>query len=500
MRRSRRLIILLCVLALAAAATFAVSRYQEEQELISQSGEVVLEIPTDSVDSLSWEYEDNSLSFHRDDGWIYDGDEAFPVDGDKIEELLEPFAAMSAAFIIEEVEDLGQYGLDDPLCTIEIATGDGEYTILVGDYSALDYQRYISTGDGNVYLVADDPIEYYDAVLDDLMKHDEIPSFGGASKVEFSGDENYAIERDESGENTYREDDVYFTEVNGQIEPLDSSRVDTYLQLISTLELSDYATYNATDSELETYGLDEPELSVSIEYPVLDEEGEETGESEIFNISFSRAAADKSSPWDEEEEEDDGSSGTEETSEPSDEDAVAYLRVGDSQIIYVITYDTFKDLMSASYDDFRHTEVFPAEFDDVSAIYVTLEGNEYAITTWIEENEDEGQEESGTAAAGETEGEERVFYLDGEELDISGLESALTALSAISFTDEQPGDTLEIALTVMLDVEGSPQIDIELYRVDGENCLAVVDGESVSLVPRSSVVDLVEAVNAIVLS
>ena len=41
---------------------------------------------------------------------------------------------------------------------------------------------------------------------------------------------------------------------------------------------------------------------------------------------------------------------------------------------------------------------------------------------------------------------------------------------------------------------------IEFYRYDGNDCLAVVDGEAVSLVERSYVVDLVEAVNAIVLN
>ena len=53
--------------------------------------------------------------------------------------------------------------------------------------------------------------------------------------------------------------------------------------------------------------------------------------------------------------------------------------------------------------------------------------------------------------------------------------------------------------TVHLDNETHPQVEIAFYRYDGEQCLAVVDGQSVFLVPRSSVVDLVEAINAIVL-
>ena len=45
-----------------------------------------------------------------------------------------------------------------------------------------------------------------------------------------------------------------------------------------------------------------------------------------------------------------------------------------------------------------------------------------------------------------------------------------------------------------------PEIEIILYRYDGSNCLAVVDGQSVSLVPRASAMEVVESVQAIVLN
>lgn len=48
-------------------------------------------------------------------------------------------------------------------------------------------------------------------------------------------------------------------------------------------------------------------------------------------------------------------------------------------------------------------------------------------------------------------------------------------------------------MTVFLDNENYPQVTVALYRYDGEYCLAEVDGEPVSLVPRSQAVDLTEA-------
>lgn len=158
MNRYKKLYILVGVLVVACLVTFGVTRYESHKEKIQTSDEVVMELSTDSVTALSWEYDGQTLSFHKeDDTWTYDDDDAFPVDQDKIQERLDLFASFGVAFIIEDPEDLGQYGLSDPTCTIHISAEDQDYTILLGDYSTMDSQRYVSIGDGNVYLVQNDP-------------------------------------------------------------------------------------------------------------------------------------------------------------------------------------------------------------------------------------------------------------------------------------------------------------------------------------------------------
>lgn len=64
----------------------------------------------------------------------------------------------------------------------------------------------------------------------------------------------------------------------------------------------------------------------------------------------------------------------------------------------------------------------------------------------------------------------------------------------------ESGIIYEISLIVHLDNENMSEVSIELYRYDGDNCLAVADGVPTALVARSGVVDLVEAVHAIVLN
>lgn len=483
MKRKTRLIILCCVLAVAVGAAVGLSLYSEEAEQIAESGEVVFELPVDEVTALSWEYTDEegetvSLAFTNDGGWSYDGDAAFPVDGEALTELLDYFAAMPAAFVIEDVTDYGQYGLEEPLCTINITAGETKYEIALGDYSELDYQRYLSLGDGRAYLVNDDPMELYKITLDDLMLDDTIPAFVDVERVEFSGAENYVIERDENG-GSYRAGDVYYTE-NGEV--LDTDSVNDFVTYIAALGLEDYYTYDATEADLAETGLDEPELTVTIDYP---ESGEEDAEMLTFTISFSRSATDKLTDWDEvlaalEEESEDA----EETAEPKDEDAVAYLRVGESAIIYEIGYDTFKAIMACSYDDLRHTEIFPAEVEDVASLSVTLDGGTYEFTTTPPEG-------------AEAEDEGTQWYYEGEETGVTDISTALAALSASRFDGGGASGEEEISLRATL--ASGDEIALSLYRADGESCYAEVDGEGIGYVPRSQAVDLIEAVNAVVL-
>lgn len=461
MNRSKKLCVLLGVFTVACIATFAVTRMEERKEQIREAGEIILELPAESVQTLSWTYEDNTLSFHRDEAWLYDEDEDFPVSEEKIRELLAQFQSLGAAFIIEDVENFGQYGLDDPICTIKLSAEDQDYEVKLGDYSKMDAQRYVSIGDGNVYLVNHDPLDEYGAVLSDMIDHDETPSFDHVTQVQFAGNETYSITYQEDSADTYSDDDIYFAQQNGKALPLDTSKVENYLQSITNLDPTDYVTYNVTEEELETYGLDEPALTVTVDFTAEAEDGGEIADSFVLHISPDPEAA----------------GGTQDGEEA---EVPAYVRVGESQIVYQIPASSYKKLAAASCNDLRHSEVFWADFAAVQQLDVTLEGSSYTFTP-------------AEAGDGDT------WLYVGTEFDVVDLRAELKALLAEEFTDAQPTQQEEISLTVHLDDENFPQVQITLYRYDGEHCLAVVDGESVSLVERSAAVALIEAVHAIVL-
>ena len=480
MQKSKKLAIAASVLAGVCVLTFAVSNYQQKSEEIKESGETILSIAADDVTSLSWNYDADTLksetsstssdtylsdvsgtqefSFTKDDSWSYDADSEFPVSDEKIEELLSVFENFGAAFEIDNVEDYAQYGLDNPICTIKIATADNEYEITLGDISKMDSQRYISIGDGNVYLASVDPMDEFACTLKDVINGDKIPSFDTVSKITFTGDEDYSIDYDTEGVKSYNSSDVYFANVNGETIPLDSASVTSYLSTVSYMSLTDYVTYNATDEDIEKYGMNDPNLTISIDYKSADDDASGT-----FTISIARDPAE-----------------TGEITDDNVNDVTAYAMVDGSKIIYKISGSTYQSLMKASVDDLRHKELFTADTDEMTEITATIDGTDYTLTS------------KGS-------GDDKKWYYNDNEADISDFTTALTALSADSFTSEKVSDKEEISLSIKLNNDYASEMTITLYRYDGSNCLAYVNDKPLAFVSRQLAVDLIEALNAIVL-
>lgn len=285
------------------------------------------------------------------------------------------------------------------------------------------------------------------------------------TEIRVSGSENYRIVYKGDREDPNSAEDEWFAERGGTLRPLDRSRVDSYLWLIRSMSLDNYVTYCAAEEEVHSYGMDDPDLTV-----IIESAAEDGGEDEApvpFVVHISRDAETKAAMAAAEEDE--------ETEIPA-----GYVRIGDSPIIYKISADRYQELMAAAYDDLRHTEVFWGDFAEVRQMEISLDGDTCTLTS-------------------EGSGEERTWFYQGEELEIADIRTALESLTAAEFTDQRPAQRKEIGLTLHLDGGDSQKTQIELYRYNGEHCLAVVDGESVSLVDRDEVVALMEAVRAVIL-
>lgn len=79
------------------------------------------------------------------------------------------------------------------------------------------------------------------------------------------------------------------------------------------------------------------------------------------------------------------------------------------------------------------------------------------------------------------------------------LRTALCSMGASEFTDDAPTGQEEISVTLHLDNEDFPTFTLTLYRHNGSTCLASVDGSPIAYVQRTQAVDLIEAVNQVIL-
>lgn len=503
MAKLKKLCILLGVLAAVCIATIIVSNHEIKKEKIKNSDEVILEVPSDTVSSLSWTYDGNTLSFTKqDDTWSYDADPTLPVDPDKIDQLLKLFEEFGVSFVIEEPESLDQYGLDKPECTVSFTADGKDHTLKLGGFSTMDSERYVSIDDGNVYLVKTDPLDAFDKTADDFIKSDEVPELSSAEKISIGGSsvQAFDISYDADNELSYSDEDVYYC--GGT--PLDSESVSDYLNAVSSVSLDSCIDHSFTDDRLSDYGLDKPYLTVSISYDKTDENGKKTAET--GDISFAigidpkdtskLAASDGNTSGDKPQSassaasddsktgsnSDSGLAAPDETDADSTEDSIrAYIRFNDSKLVCSLSQDDFDRLTAAKLKDFSKKDLLPVSFDDVEGIDAELDGEHYTFT-----------------------GDRRLtggrdWRFDGESIDISDIQSAVEAASYDDISDTEATLKKEIGLSFKTTNKHHPVIGIDIYRYNGSDCIAVSDSGSSMLIPRSKVMALTEAIYAIVL-
>lgn len=449
MNKQKKLLVMLAALVLVSAVTVVVVRREETKEKIKNTPATILE--WSDISAVSWSYEGNSYAFEKTDGtWVYPEDTAFPVDQEKMEEILAQFEDLGAAFTIEEVEDYGQYGLEKPCCTVTLTQGEETRTLELGDYSKMDAQRYASLGDGNVYLLSHDPIEEFDTDLSGLIQQDQVPAFAEVEAITLTGDQT-GVFRKTQGQSLCQEDE-YFRDSDGG--PLDTDLTENYLYTLESLSLQDYVTYKATEEDLQNCYLDTPAQTVTVTY--RPEEGDTAQE---FTLHLGKAP-DKS----------------------EEEPGQAYARVGDSPILYKISESQYAALTACGYDDLRHQNLFTGDFALAQELTVTLEGST-RVFTYEKREEDE----------------EPAWYLGEEQVDLKDIQTALENLTAETFTQDAPRGKEELSLTVTLDREGEHTLKLTFYRQDGTTVLAQANGKTLCTLPRAQVVTLTESFNAILL-
>ena len=101
------ILLLICIVAWVSLTKWNKSQEQKKQEEEEASKVMVTDISTEDVKAFSYQYNNETLSFVKeDDTWYYEADKSIALDQDAVETLVTTAAQFTADQEIRDYEDL----------------------------------------------------------------------------------------------------------------------------------------------------------------------------------------------------------------------------------------------------------------------------------------------------------------------------------------------------------------------------------------------------------
>lgn len=465
MKRQKRLIVLSGVLVVCVAGAVVISRIDFEEKMTGTETTIV-DVDSADITKLSWNYEDEVSFTREDDEWKYGSDDKMAVDQELLDEIAENLSNITSDKMVEEVQSLGVYGLSEPQYNITVETEDETYEIAVGDETFSDGEVYISIGDDYVYLTDAGLIDDISYSLLDCVQKEEIPEMESISSVSVNNEDTLDIVYAEDSGYCYSDAYTYYLKDGESYQNLDNENTESMFTTMSEFAWEECVDYYAEDSELSSYGLDEPDAEVSIVYtPAEEEDDSENADSDEQTFSYEVGTA----------------------------DGAYYAKLTDSNIVYSISEDVYNAAVDAAYDELKPDEVVLLDWDTVDSVEIELDGNVYTID--IESNEDD--EYTYTFGDSEIEFQDVLDQLSDITIPEESTEDDET-----SVPEEEPAlsnNKTELSLTFHRNTEEYSTVEVVFYQYNGSYCIAALNGDELNYVDRSAVVNLKEAVNSVIL-
>lgn len=536
-----KMILAIAVLGLCCGAYVGVKSYvahQEEREAKEDeeenSSEIVFEASADEIRSVSFMIDKKEVVFEKeDDVWTKQDEKLFPVDQTTLDDAVSSLTNIESDRVLENAEDLEQYGLDEPSNTIRIVTGSSEEegadkteteetedkdtekaeskkdgseesrdtTLRIGDLNTASDQYYVSKDDdrNTVYLVDSSVVEPFTKELYDYAEGEAFPAVGDTSsinKITVTGEK-------EKSYTLKKEEDTGFWYIDG--EKADSSKASSLAAPLGSFAYDTFVDYDCED--LSKYGLNKPYAVIEVDYQeeAPEDESADIQESENDdNVSLddsndSNESAKDTATTDSEDTED-----QEEKEEHEPEmidkhlkitvgaeagDGNRYVCVNDSTEIYTVSGDSLSTYLDKTEADFWDMTVKYLTINNLDKLVVEYKNEKHTINVSRETSENED---------GETE-ETTTYLLDGSETDKTAFETFYNKLNNITgerrLTEERENKS-DPEMTVTYTTEDGDSM-VEYYSYD-TNYYAVTVENKTYLVNKMTVKSMLEAYEAVI--
>ena len=495
-----------CCGAYAGVKTYVAHQDQKESEEDSEESTTVFTASTDNIKSLDFMVDDTKTTFEKDDdSWVKKDETDFPVNQTTLDSAASAIASVDSDRVLEDVDDLSEYGLDSPSNTIKIVTKSDEEdgddittTLYVGDENSSTSQYYVRKDDDEktVYLIDSSCVEPFTKSLNDYAQMDDFPAISNTdtiTKISVDGDNSYELSKDE-------DTSTWSVKGSEDEEKADSATVSSLVSSFGSMAYSSLADYKCDDKS--KYGLDKPYATITVDYQeeVADDDTQDntTAPSEAADEDAS-SAEENSDDAKQDTESDDEDSSEEETKMADKQltilvgnktdDSNRYVMVNDSNEVYTMSTDSLSALTDKSEEDFWDMTVSYVSLNSLGSLKVNYQGSDYKVNVSRETSTDDDGNDTETV----------TYKLNGSDLDETTFTTFynklinMTAQKRLTDKYEPDGDA---ELTATFTEEDGDTQEVAYYSYDTNYYAAVVDNK-VYLVNKMNVKELFTAFESV---
>ena len=500
MKKSTKLVSAVVVLAVLGGVYVGLNTYVSKEEKTESSEEEskteVFSVKTDDIKSLEFIVDKKEVTFEKkDDSWVKKDETAFPVNQTTQDSAASAIKKVEADRVLEDVEDLTEYGLDSPSNTVTVDTADGTTKLNIGDENTSTNQYYISKDDDDstVYVVAADTVSPFMNSLYDYAQGEDFPTIDSSTvkKVQVSEDkDSYVLEENSDGATWDVSGDG-----SSDKESADTTAAGNVTSGLGSFAFDQFVNYNAED--LSQYGLDKPYATITVDY-----------QEEVKNDSTDSTESGKNDSTASESNSESGDSAdTDSSSEDADSktttvdkqlviyvgdeagDGSRYVTVDNKQI-YTMSTDTLSAVIDKTPSDLWSLIVNYLSVKNLDQLQVTYGETTSTVNVSRETSTDDDGNEKETT----------TYQLDGKEIESTTFTTFYNKLINMAgqkrLTDVYTPAAYPEMTAVFTDSDKN-QTTVTFYTYD-TNYYAAVVGDKVFLVNKMTVKEMFNAYETMV--
>lgn len=524
MKKSTKLVSAVVVLAVLGGVYVGLNTYVTKEESTESSSEEgskteVYSAKTDDIKSLEFIIDKKDTVFEKkDDSWVKKDETAFPVNQTTLDSAASALEKVEADRVLENVDDLTEYGLDSPSNSVTVTTDDGTTKFNIGDENTSTNQYYIAKDDedSTVYVVSSSTVTPFMNSLYDYAQGEDFPTIDSSTvkKVQVSQDEDsYILEENSDGA-------TWDVSTDGSDkETADTTAAGNVTSGLGSLAYDQFTDYNAED--LSKYGLDKPYATITVDYQEEaenDSSDESESDSEASESvtedntdsaednsgdSIDSTASDDSSSGDSSESEDAAdSSDTGDSTETTTVDKQLVICVGDNadddsryvtidnKQVYTMSTDTLSAIIDKKASDLWSLIVNYQSVKTLDQLQVTYAGDTHTVNVSRETSTDDDGNETETT----------TYKLDGNEVDsttFTTFYNKLVNMAGQKRLTESYTPAADAEMKVVFTDTDNNQTTVTFYSYDTNYYAAVVDNK-VFLVNKMTVKEMFTAYETLV--